>query len=134
MTKNNNQMRSPLSKARNLGSAKSGNHHWLMQRISAVFLIPLAIWFAITIINIVKMPFIDSLRIITNPFNGVMIILFIGMMLYHGMLGMKIIIEDYVHCETMKNIIIIAIYAFTIFTAVAAIFAIFTFYISVMSS
>jgi succinate dehydrogenase / fumarate reductase membrane anchor subunit len=134
MNKNNNSMRSPLSKARGLGSAKSGSHHWLMQRLSALFLIPMVIWFVVTIIRIVNLTMFDALKIITEPFNGILIMLFISTMLYHGMIGMKVIIEDYVHCECIKNITIITIYAVTLFTIVASIFSLLTFYISVIGA
>ena len=68
--------RTPLARARGLGSAKEGVHHWWAQRLTAIALIPLVVWFAISLVML-------------------MLILTIGIGLHHGQLGMQVVWEDY---------------------------------------
>ncbi len=116
-------LRSPLGKAKGLGSAKNGVHHWLVQRLTAVALIPLVIWFVVTVIKASTSAnhLIDYLH---SPVNSTAMILFICLALYHGCLGMKVVIEDYVHCECGKTILITLINFFSIFTAVLTVVAV----------
>jgi succinate dehydrogenase / fumarate reductase membrane anchor subunit len=116
-------LRSPLGKVKGLGSAKNGTHHWIMQRLTAVALIPLVIWFVTLAIraSISADQFIDYLH---APFNAIVMILFLGVGLYHGCLGMKVIIEDYVHCPCGKIFLIIALNFVTVVTTVAVIVSI----------
>ncbi len=120
-------LRTPLGRVKGLGSAKSGSHHWWMQRVTALALIPLVIWF---ILNVIKAStgadrFID---IFANPFNAIGMVLFICVALYHGAMGFKVIVEDYIHCGCGKNFLIIGANFFTAVTAVAAVLAVITFH------
>lgn len=120
-------LRTPLGKVKGLGSAKNGTHHWWMQRVTALALIPLVIWF---VLNVIKAStssdkFID---VFTSPFNAIIMILFISVALYHGALGFRVIVEDYVHCKCKKNFLIILANFFTVFTAVGTILAVISFH------
>jgi len=98
---------SPLNKAKGLGSAKEGSGHWIAQRISAIALIPLIIWFLSSLAKIASGGYIDTTMWLTNPINAVLCILFIIAMFYHGALGMQVIIEDYVTSIRKKYLAII---------------------------
>lgn len=106
-------LRSPLGRARGLGSAKTGVHHWWMQRVTAIALIGLCVWFVYTVLKSVHGggSILDNLA---NPCTTVLMILFLGTALYHGALGMRVIIEDYVHCKCGRPFLII----FTNFAAI----------------
>src|SRR5204863_8887308 len=85
-----------LHKARGLGSAKSGVHHWIAQRLTAIVLIPLGLWFVYTFIALATAPYDEAYLWLVSPWTGTISSLFIGFMFYHGYLGLKVILEDYV--------------------------------------
>ena len=116
-------LRTPLGKVKGLGSAKSGTHHWWLQRVTALALIPLVIWFVLMVIkaSISADRFVDML---SSPVNSVALILFICVALYHGVLGFRIIVEDYVHCEKVKILSLIAVKLGLFALSVASVFSI----------
>lgn len=121
----NIDLRSPLKKVRGLGSAKEGGHHWLMQRFTAIALIILVSWFAVNVIKAGQSGgFSDFVGILSNPCGALLMILFIVVGIYHGCLGMKVVIEDYVRCECGKLFLLVVINFFSIVTALAAVLAI----------
>ena len=87
--------RSPLSRARGLGSAKDGVHHWWTQRLTAVALIPLVVWFAISLVMLSGADFAVVRAWIGSPLVMLMLTLTIVVGLYHGQLGMQVVWEDY---------------------------------------
>lgn len=113
-----------LKRVKGLGSAKEGTNHWLMQRVSALALIPLIIWLAINMISLVGKNYVQVKLWIQNPINSLLLILLIPIMFYHGYLGLKVVIEDYIHSEFWKiGGIIKTKFVFIIFS-VTTIFAI----------
>ena len=91
--------RSDLGRALGLGSAKEGVSHWWGQRVSAVALVPLALWLIYSITMLVRSGSTDYLSAVdwvSAPFNAVMLILFIVTVSYHSALGVQVVIEDYV--------------------------------------
>ncbi len=87
--------RSPLSRARGLGSAKSGVHHWWIQRLTAIALIPLVVWFAISLVMLSGADYAVVRAWIGSPLVMVLLILTIGVGLHHGQLGLQVVWEDY---------------------------------------
>ena len=87
--------RTPLARARGLGSAKEGVHHWWMQRLTAIALIPLVVWFAISLVMLSGADYQVMRAWIGSPLVMVMLILTIGIGLHHGQLGMQVVWEDY---------------------------------------
>ena len=87
--------RSPLTRARGLGSAKDGVHHWWTQRLTAVALIPLVVWFAISLVMLSGADFAVVRAWIGSPLVMLMLTLTIVVGLYHGQLGMQVVWEDY---------------------------------------
>ena len=119
----NSDLRSPLNRARGLGSAKSGVHHFWMQRLTAVALIPLVIWFAVSLVMLSGTDYGMARSWLSSPFVMVLLILTICVGLYHGQLGMQVVIEDYVHNEGVKLALIVAIKFIAVFFGLAAIVA-----------
>ncbi|HJK86513.1 MAG TPA: succinate dehydrogenase, hydrophobic membrane anchor protein [Candidatus Megaira endosymbiont of Nemacystus decipiens] len=113
-----NQYRSSLSIAKNLGSAKSGLGHWLKQRFTAIMLALFTIWLIRFAYNLAhsetQLAFIGVLKV---PCNIVMLVLFMMTALYHGVLGMNVIIEDYIHCRAMKISALLLLKIFSIVSA-----------------
>ncbi len=102
-------LRSPLSKVRGLGSAKHGTGHFIMQRLTAIALIPLSLWFVYSLLNVAVSP--DSAKIelwLSGEFNACLLIVMLIAVFYHAKLGLQTIIEDYIHCPCMKITTLIA--------------------------
>ena len=95
-------LQSNLSRVRGLGSAKNGTHHWWMQRVTAVALVPLALWFAVALIKLTGASYADAIAWIQSPFNAIMMLLLIIATFHHMQLGLQVVIEDYVHHEGAK--------------------------------
>ncbi len=94
--------RTPLARIRELGSAKEGVRNWWMQRLTAVALVPLSLWFVVSILSMVGADHAAVSQWIGSPLVTVLLILFIVALFYHAQLGMQEIIEDYVHTEWLK--------------------------------
>jgi succinate dehydrogenase / fumarate reductase membrane anchor subunit len=120
----NSDLRTPLSRARGLGSAKQGVHHWWAQRITAVALIPLVAWFAISLIMLSGADYAVVRAWIGSPVVMVLLTLTIVIGLHHGQLGMQEVVEDYVHGEGMKLALIVLLRFIAVFFGLAAIVAI----------
>jgi succinate dehydrogenase / fumarate reductase membrane anchor subunit len=105
--------RTPLARARGLGSAKAGVHHWWAQRLTAIALIPLVVWFAICLVMLTGMEFNSVRAWIGAPLNMLMLILTIGIGLHHAQLGLQVVWEDYT-----EGAIRVVMIVFTKFVAV----------------
>lgn len=117
-------LRSPLGRARGLGSAKDGTHHFWVQRVSAVALIPLSLWF---VFSLASLPGADYEQVrwwVGYPAVAVTLVLFIASALYHSMLGVQVVIEDYVGNEGAKIAALLLSKFFHFAVAAAAIFAV----------
>ena len=88
-------LRSPLSRARGLGSAKEGVHHWWMQRLTAVALIPLVAWFAVSLVMLSGADYAVARAWIGSPLVMMLLTLNIVIGLHHGQLGLQVVWEDY---------------------------------------
>ena len=120
----NSDLRTPLSRARGLGSARAGLHHWWAQRITAVALIPLVVWFAISLIMMSGADYNVVRAWIGSPVVMVLLVLTIVIGLYHGQLGMQVVIEDYVHSDGWKLAYIMSVRFIAVLFGLAAIVAI----------
>jgi succinate dehydrogenase / fumarate reductase, membrane anchor subunit len=89
--------RSPLSRAIGLGSAKSGVEHWWAQRVTAVALVPLTLWFVASIISHTGSDYVSFVTWLQTPAAMVLIILLLIFLFHHSALGLQVVIEDYVH-------------------------------------
>ena len=124
-------METPLARAKGLGSAKSGTYHWWFQRLTAIMLVPLSLWFMASMASLINIDYSVIRTWIATPVTTVMLILFVISLFYHAQLGLQVIIEDYIHSEWQKvaNIILIRFIAFI--AALAAIFAIMRLFLEV---
>src|SRR5689334_8490690 len=95
-------MRSPLGRAIGLGSAKEGVEHWWAQRVSALALVPLALWFVIAVIELAGADRAQFVAWVGQPVPAVFLILLLIATFYHGALGLQVVIEDYVDNEAQR--------------------------------
>jgi succinate dehydrogenase / fumarate reductase membrane anchor subunit len=91
------QTRTPLARARGLGSAKSGARTWWAERLSAVALVPLMLWFVATLIMHTTADYAAFIAWMRSPATVILMILLVGMLFHHTALGLQVIVEDYVH-------------------------------------
>jgi succinate dehydrogenase / fumarate reductase membrane anchor subunit len=118
-------IQTPLARVRYLGSAKEGSNHWWWQRLTAIMLIPLTLWFVASIWWLVVggatyEAFQDWL---SGPVAAILMLLLIGAMFYHLKLGLQVVIEDYVHNKPLKWAILIKLNIGCVVGAVAAIYS-----------
>lgn len=117
-------LRTPLGRVRGLGSAKEGAQHWWMQRLTALALVPLSLWFvywAVILTGADRATVADWLH---HPSNAVLMVILVATTFHHGQLGLRVVIEDYVHSEGLKLASLIAIKFLAVLLAAGTIFGI----------
>ena len=103
-------MENKLNKVQAMKSLKNhGLAHWKLQRISAIAMVPLVIWFTSSLMLVLINGYEQSIEWLQNPFNATGLILLFGILYFHAASGLQVVIEDYVHHEGMKIVSIILI-------------------------
>lgn len=118
------RLRSPLGRAIGLGSAKEGVQHWWAQRVSAVALIALGLWFAASLISLAGADRAAVSAWLHHPLPAILSVLLLIAVFYHAALGLQVVIEDYVHSEWLKLSTLVVMRLISIALAVAGIFAV----------
>lgn len=95
-------LQTPVARARGLGSAKGGVQHWWAQRLTAVALVPLSLWFIYSLVVVTGAEYAMVISWLKNTLNAVLMLLFICSLYYHTALGLQVIIEDYIESEWQK--------------------------------
>lgn len=121
-------LRSALGKAIGLGAAKSGTHHWLAQRVSALALIPLSLWFAYSLIELVRLPREEAIEWFGSAGNATGMVFFLIAIFYHGFLGVQVVIEDYVRHKGVKFALLIFMQLACFAASAAGIFSLLSLY------
>jgi succinate dehydrogenase / fumarate reductase membrane anchor subunit len=116
-------LESPLGKFLGHGSARDGTGHWWAQKLTAVALIPLTIWFAIALLGMDSFAYANVINWAASPLNAILLILLSLSALYHSDLGLQVIVEDYVHGAT-KVITLVILKLIHVALAVAVVYAI----------
>ena len=117
-------LRSPLGRVRGLGSAKSGTEHFWAQRVTAVALIPLTLWFVYSILSLGNGDHAVATAWMQSPLNAVLLLLLIFATFHHMQLGLQVVIEDYIHVEYMKIVTLVIVKGASLLLGVAAAFAV----------
>ncbi len=117
-------MRSPLGRAVGLGSAKEGVEHWWLQRVTAVALVPLALWFAVAMIRLAGADLDTVQDWVGRPLPAIFLALLLIATFYHMYLGLQVVIEDYVHAELARLGLIVVVRLACLALAVAGIVAV----------
>ncbi|MBL4720323.1 MAG: succinate dehydrogenase, hydrophobic membrane anchor protein [Alphaproteobacteria bacterium] len=117
-------MRSDLGSVRGLGSAKSGTGHFWMQRVTAIALIPLTLWFVASLASMGAVSYVEAIEWVRSPVTAVLLLALIAATFHHLQLGMQIVIEDYVHAEGAKIASLIIVKLGSVLLGLAAAFAV----------
>ncbi|HUB97913.1 MAG TPA: succinate dehydrogenase, hydrophobic membrane anchor protein [Stellaceae bacterium] len=95
-------LRTPLGRAFGLGSAKEGVQHWWAQRLTAVAMVPLALWFCAGLIAHAGADRAGVFQWLSSPVQAILMVLLLGTGFHHMALGVQVVIEDYIHTEWAK--------------------------------
>jgi len=117
-------IRTPLAAARGLGSAKSGTSHFWAQRVSAVALVPLSLWFVGSVVAHVGADYESVIAWLSTPVVAVLMIVYLAAIYYHSQLGLQVVAEDYIHTEWAKMATVVVLQFINILLAVAAIISV----------
>ncbi|NDF11189.1 MAG: succinate dehydrogenase, hydrophobic membrane anchor protein [Proteobacteria bacterium] len=122
--------RTPIAVLKSRGSSKEGARAWMSLRLSSIALIPLCLWFLCALVCHFAegASHAELLTWLKKPHNAFFTILLIVTSYYHGFLGSKEIVEDYVHCSCLKHVAIIGKQLFYTFIAAATVFAVLSIY------
>jgi succinate dehydrogenase / fumarate reductase, membrane anchor subunit len=118
------QLRTPLKRARNLGSAKSGVGHWWTQRVTAAALVLLGLWFVVTVLVLLHADYATARAAIARPWNALLMIAFLVAAFWHAVLGLQVVVEDYVHTRWKEVSLLVAIKFLAVLGALAGVLAV----------
>ena len=102
-------LRSALGSARGLGSAKEGLHHWWGQRLTALALIPLSLWFVVSVLSLMGSDLAAYSAWVSNPLNATLLVLTLAVTFHHAQQGLQVVIEDYVSNHGLRTAAIILV-------------------------
>jgi succinate dehydrogenase / fumarate reductase membrane anchor subunit len=118
------KMSTPLARVRGLGAAKSGTEHFWLQRLTAVANVPLTIAFVLIVVSLLGRNHAAAAQILGSPLVAITMLLFILSVATHMRIGMQVIIEDYVHDEPARLILLMANTFFVLAVALASAYGI----------
>jgi len=95
-------LRTPLARARGLGSAKSGTEHFWWQRVTAIVLVLLVPWLVWLLVSLAGADLDTARAVIAKPWNAILLAIFAVAMFWHAKLGIQVVIEDYVHTRALE--------------------------------
>ncbi|MGH8123526.1 MAG: succinate dehydrogenase, hydrophobic membrane anchor protein [Rudaea sp.] len=114
----------PLKRVLALGSAHSGTRHFIVQRVTALALIPLTLWSVALALALVRADYAHARAMLHHPFAAVWLIAFTGALFWHAQLGLQVVIEDYVHTRWLEVVAQLAVKFFCVIAALTAVLAI----------
>ena len=95
-------LRSPIGRVLGLGAAKEGLSHWWSQRVTSVALLLLGLWFVSALLRMPTFDYEFVVAWIAVPLNAVLLLLLAATLIYHSLLGVQVVVEDYVHHHGLK--------------------------------
>jgi succinate dehydrogenase / fumarate reductase, membrane anchor subunit len=118
-------LRSPLGRVLGLGPARGGVHHWWLQRLTSIALVPLSIWF---VVSLLALPSLDHATVsawMGQSASALLLVLFVLVATWHSQLGVRVILEDYVHGAGLKTLSLALCTCVHAVVAAAGVFAVF---------
>ncbi len=100
-------LQTPLGRVRGLGSAGNGVHHWWLQRLTSLALVPLAVWLLVSLLTLPALDFVTLVSWMAGLWTASLLTLFVLIASWHSSLGIQVILEDYVHDAGLKALTLV---------------------------
>jgi succinate dehydrogenase / fumarate reductase, membrane anchor subunit len=117
-------LRSPVGRVLGLGSAGEGVGHWWTQRVTSVALVILGLWFVFSLVRLPGASYEIVTQWIASPLNAVLLSLLVGTTVYHSLLGVQVVVEDYVSDHGTKIVTMLALQFIHILLGALGIFSV----------
>lgn len=117
-------LRSPLARVLGQGSAKEGVHHWWVQRLTSVALVPLTVWFVVSLLSLPSFDHATVSAWMGQLWTAVFLILLVLTAAWHSQLGVRVVVEDYVHGSGARALVLTLATFFHVLVATAGVLAI----------
>jgi succinate dehydrogenase / fumarate reductase, membrane anchor subunit len=124
MSTNAKDLRNPLKRARGLGSAQSGVGHWWTQRVTAAGLVILGLWLVALSLCLMHSDYATARAAVAKPWNAVLLIAFLITAFWHAVLGLQVVIEDYVHTRWKEIVLLVVIKFLAVLSVLAGTLAV----------
>ena len=118
-------LKSPLGRVLGLGSAGAGTEHWIGQRLSAVAMVPLTLWFALSLLSLPSLDFYSVNAWAGAPLHALLLLLLVLALVFHSSLGTQVVAEDYIHAPGRRVVVLALLRLLHVALAVAGLFAVF---------
>ncbi|HEY4942473.1 MAG TPA: succinate dehydrogenase, hydrophobic membrane anchor protein [Rhizomicrobium sp.] len=116
-------LETPLHKVEGLGSSHSGVTHFWRQRVTAAALVPLSLWFGVSVLGLIGAHEAATLAFLSQPLNAILMAAFVIIVLYHMVLGLQVVIDDYIYVNWQKLSLMLLMRALALAAAAAGLFA-----------
>jgi len=117
-------LRSPLGKVLGVGSAKSGVQPWWVQRLTAVALVPLSVWFVVSLLSLPSFDHATVVAWMSGSWTALLLILLVLTCAWHSQLGVRVVVEDYVHGAAARTVTLVSVLFVHTLIAAAGVFAV----------
>jgi len=117
-------LRTPLRRVLGAGSAKEGVHHWWLQRLTSVALVPLMVWFAVSLLSLPSFDHATVAAWMHGTMTALLLILLVLIATWHSQLGVRVVVEDYVPAAGARTVTLTLLTFLHALLAVAGVFAI----------
>ncbi len=117
-------LRTPMRRVLGVGSAKSGVHHWWMQRLTAVALVPLALWFAVSLLALPSFDHATVAAWMGQSWTALFLILLVLVAAWHSRLGLQVVVEDYVPGPGARTVTLVVVNFVHVLLAAAGVLAV----------
>lgn len=116
--------RTPLKNARGLGAAKVGTGHFVLQRLTAIALVLLGVWFLAFLLTLLGVDYAAAVAAVAKPWNAILLIGFLVTAFWHAQLGLQVVLEDYIHNSFLALTLQTMVRFIAVLGAVASVFAV----------
>jgi succinate dehydrogenase / fumarate reductase membrane anchor subunit len=117
-------LRSPLGRVLGAGAAHSGVHHWWWQRLTSIALVPLTVWFVVSLLALPSLGYPTLAAWMSQSWTALLLILLVLTATWHSQLGVRVVVEDYVHGAGARTLTLVLIGFAHVLLAVAGVFAV----------
>ncbi len=114
----------PLRRVLGAGPARSGVHHWWLQRLTSLALVPLSIWFVVSLLTLPSLDHFTVVSWLRQSSSALLLVVFVLSGTWHSQLGVRVIIEDYVHAAGTKTLLLVLVGFAHVLAGAAGVFAI----------